>query len=341
MPVPKPQPGQSQDEFVQSCMANETMNREFPDGPQRFAVCNQAWRDRDKMVQEVLKKYYGDATGPLGTPMQSAAAKELEALIKTLPADCRTALTEAGGPLRLGFAAKVADVDENDRTEKSFVTTDSIDRDNEVLVMGGIDWKTFRKNPVVTFNHLYHELPVGRALWVQRETRNKRDGFLAKTRYTPRPEEWRDAPWLPDAVWHFVKSGDMPGKSIGFIPQEVRPPSEKEIKDRPELAGVHRIIAKCTALEYAVCTVQSNPDAVVQAIGQKAVIVPSIFLEAMGLEIPGLDDPALEKPPAGKNLLDIHPVATASSLFDYVRRRVKAAIPGIIRDEIDRLAGRR
>lgn len=46
MPIPKPTAGQSQDEFVQSCMADPVMTAEYPETPQRFAVCQAAWTNR-------------------------------------------------------------------------------------------------------------------------------------------------------------------------------------------------------------------------------------------------------------------------------------------------------
>ena len=39
MPIPKPKDGETQDEFIQRCMADETMTSEFPDEKQRYAVC--------------------------------------------------------------------------------------------------------------------------------------------------------------------------------------------------------------------------------------------------------------------------------------------------------------
>lgn len=48
MPLPKPRSGESRDDFLPRCMANSTMRDDFPDRDQRFAVCNQQWRDRNK-----------------------------------------------------------------------------------------------------------------------------------------------------------------------------------------------------------------------------------------------------------------------------------------------------
>jgi hypothetical protein len=39
MPLPSPDKGQRQGDFISSCMSSETMKREFPDHKQRLAVC--------------------------------------------------------------------------------------------------------------------------------------------------------------------------------------------------------------------------------------------------------------------------------------------------------------
>ena len=43
MPLPTPTPGQPRDAFLAACMAAPTMLAEYPDEPQRFAVCLAQW----------------------------------------------------------------------------------------------------------------------------------------------------------------------------------------------------------------------------------------------------------------------------------------------------------
>jgi len=43
MPLPTPNDGESKKDFLDRCMANPTMNDDFPDNAQRFAVCNSQW----------------------------------------------------------------------------------------------------------------------------------------------------------------------------------------------------------------------------------------------------------------------------------------------------------
>jgi len=45
MPLPKPKDGETQEQWIERCMSNETMKKEFPDNDQRIAVCHEKWRD--------------------------------------------------------------------------------------------------------------------------------------------------------------------------------------------------------------------------------------------------------------------------------------------------------
>lgn len=45
MPLPKPKANESRNDFMQRCMADNTMNKEFPNKAQRFAVCVTQYTD--------------------------------------------------------------------------------------------------------------------------------------------------------------------------------------------------------------------------------------------------------------------------------------------------------
>jgi len=53
MPLPKPNSGESQDDFMARCMASPVMNDEYPDNSQRAAVCHSQWRRRNRSMQHV------------------------------------------------------------------------------------------------------------------------------------------------------------------------------------------------------------------------------------------------------------------------------------------------
>ena len=53
MPLPTPNAGESHDDWIDRCMANPTMNREYPDTGQRRAICESQWGRRGKQSAEL------------------------------------------------------------------------------------------------------------------------------------------------------------------------------------------------------------------------------------------------------------------------------------------------
>lgn len=52
MPMPKPETGESQDDFIQRCMGDDMMRQDYPDSEQRSAVCHTQWKEREAMPSE-------------------------------------------------------------------------------------------------------------------------------------------------------------------------------------------------------------------------------------------------------------------------------------------------
>lgn len=232
-------------------------------------------------------KAFGDAVGPLGFPMASVAAKELDGIIKGLPTEVKNLGIKHLAP----SIVKQPEIDDGEHSDVSFVTTNALDRDSEVVLAAGGDWKQFKKNPVVTFAHDYTALPIGKAVWWKKDVKNGNEGWLAKTIYAAKPKGW-GSDWFPDAVWAMVSEKLLPGKSIGFIPLNYRAPEEKEIKANPSYAKARGVIDKWLVLEYAVTPVQSNPDALVQSVGKmkaKGISIDEVLKHA-GIEMPEYGD---------------------------------------------------
>lgn len=303
-----------------------------------------------------IKKYYGKAEGPLGFPMHDRTAQALDDLLKRQPKEIREQFRSVignqsvDGYCRVWKAPAATDLKPEERADVSLITTASVDRDLEVVLPQGGDLRQFRQNPVVTWAHNYHALPVGRAMWIQREKHDdpRKDGFSAKTQYTVRPEGW-GGDWFADAVWSMVQSGELRGKSIGFLPMDGRVPKEEDLKARPELAKVRFIISKWVLLEFAVAPVPSNPDALVQAAAkckQFGIALPQPMLDASGLticdDLPAISEyldaepePGPESQPAVTDLKQQN-VNTYNCLLRALRRDTA----GMVREELERARGR-
>ena len=48
MPIPKPKQDENKDDFMSRCMSNETMQNEYEDNDQRYAVCQTQWDNRNQ-----------------------------------------------------------------------------------------------------------------------------------------------------------------------------------------------------------------------------------------------------------------------------------------------------
>src|SRR5262245_12307539 len=68
MPLPTPNDGESQNDFIQRCVANPTMKNDYPDMKQRLAVCYAQEKKRDAPTddaeqQALLVELFGERGG--------------------------------------------------------------------------------------------------------------------------------------------------------------------------------------------------------------------------------------------------------------------------------------
>jgi hypothetical protein len=191
--------------------------------------------------------------------MKDAQAKLLEERLKGAPRE------EAFAFRRLRLARGLAEWQPEGRCDVSWITEESPDRAGDVVLARGMDDGHFQLNPLVTLNHNYEEPPVGRSMWRKRVQEGTLVGVKAKTYYPPRPETWADGPWPPDVAFDLVQAGLLLGKSIGFVPLQLREPTTEERKI-PALKGVRFVIEKWLLVEYACCFLPMQPNAVVEQV---------------------------------------------------------------------------
>jgi len=48
MPIPEPRKDEYQKDFIERCMGNSVMMKEYPDNKQRAAICYRQWRESKK-----------------------------------------------------------------------------------------------------------------------------------------------------------------------------------------------------------------------------------------------------------------------------------------------------
>lgn len=160
-----------------------------------------------------------------------------------------------------------------ERSMVAWITTDCVDHERDVVVSSGIDYKTFflgktpeDGNPCVLAFHDFGRWPLGRCEWVKVKNSREFNGLYAKTIFDDDPET--------EAVWRKIKSRSLRGISIGFRPPdnlqpgEWGPPTREELGRRPDWKGAERIIRRCVLLEYSVCSLPMNAQALVIAVNK-------------------------------------------------------------------------
>jgi hypothetical protein len=272
--------------------------------------------------------------GPLGFPMPDKSARVVDALLKSLPKtkDYEYRKTLVGRP--------PTELNPGERSDVSWISTESVDRMGEVVVAKGMNDAQFQLNPLVTLGHAYWMPPVGKSLWRKRVKDGDLAGVKAKTQYPSRPETWPAGDeWPPDKVLALVQAGLLQGKSIGFLPTRVHVPDVKEAGQRGWGDRVGLVIDEWLLLEYACVFLPANQDSLVEAVSKGAFDLPAELLRALGVDA-GIFARAAA-PEVGRDMA-FTPMA---EIEGAARRAVAgvdwhAVIGGFVREKIDRLRGR-
>lgn len=95
-----------------------------------------------------------------------------------------------------------------DRETYSFVgTKEVIDRDGDIVIIDGMDFKNFNNNPVVLWGHDAHSTPIGKVVGVTKDIKEKSLIFDIQFASTAKGQE----------VETLVKEGMLNATSIGFM----------------------------------------------------------------------------------------------------------------------------
>jgi len=160
-------------------------------------------------------------------------------------------------------AEKESEVDKEERSVISYISTGIKDRDGEMLLPEGVDIENYRKNPIVPFGHDYSTIPPAKNAWIKRDEK----GLIAKTVFAAnqRADEYYRA-YTEDV------GGTGPllnSFSVGFIPIEWEDTEAKALERDPSLPK--RTYNKWELLEYSLVPVPSCSEALTIAV-EKGVI---------------------------------------------------------------------
>lgn len=139
-------------------------------------------------------------------------------------------------------------------------TVEVPDRDGDVVVLDGGELDNYSKNPVMLVNHMWHELPVAKAV----EIIKKKDRIRVKFIFAPTEEGQ-----VAETLW---KNGFLNAVSIGFIPKSW---DVKETEDD--------YVFYCTRwelLEISFCSIPANQDALRTDFSERQIqIIEEKFME--------------------------------------------------------------
>lgn len=149
------------------------------------------------------------------------------------------------------FDVKAVDGEEN--TFWFTASTDSRDRQGDIIVQQG--WRTadFMKNPVILWGHNYYETPIGKAV----EIAIKPDSLDAKIQFVPESID----PFA-GKVAKLVAQGYLKTVSVGFTVYKSEPLNSDDLKQRPEMKYGQRLYGDL--LEISIVPVPANPEALNQ-----------------------------------------------------------------------------
>jgi len=149
-----------------------------------------------------------------------------------------------------------------ERAVMARISTSSVDRDGDVLVPQGCNYKNYEKNPVVFWNHDASSLPVGKATGFQKgdETIDAKVIFAARPDTLPEGEEW-----MPDTLFSLYQQGILNAFSVGLIPTETRPANDRDLQKYGECK---RVVSKWELYEFSCVPLPANQDAIALAVSK-------------------------------------------------------------------------
>jgi len=162
--------------------------------------------------------------------------------------------------VRKSYVAEKQETVAKERAVISYISTNTKDRDDEVLLPEGVILSNYTKNPKVLYGHDYRSLPIGNCAWIKPDEK----GLIAKTIFAK--NEWADQVYQACTEDVGGTGPLLKGWSVGFIPKKWEEPEIKEGKEAEDKDMPKRIYTEWELLEYSVVPIPSCPEALTLAI---------------------------------------------------------------------------
>lgn len=166
--------------------------------------------------------------------------------------------------LRKQFTSEIKqDDDEQGRKITFTITTETKDRDGDIVRSAGMDIDQFEANPVVLFAHDARRPPIARAVDISKEAKS----ISATAEFMDNDV---DTSGFSDMIFRMVRGGFLRATSIGFIPTKFEFLEEDEDDENDENPDVFfrfpgLDFIESELLEFSVVPVPANPEALIDA----------------------------------------------------------------------------
>lgn len=159
------------------------------------------------------------------------------------------------------------------------LTTDSVDRDGEVLIPQGMNTVDYDKNPVLFYNHEYDQ-PIGKVTNIKRSE----DSVTGELQFAQRPSDY-EGDFFPQFVEALVRQDIVKGVSVGFVAEDGGSRMASKA-DRAKFGPrIKRVFNKWKLLEVSIAPLPANQDALVTAVG-KGLVTPMQCKKFLGCDVP-------------------------------------------------------
>ncbi|HSR74977.1 MAG TPA: hypothetical protein VLN57_00195 [Xanthobacteraceae bacterium] len=164
----------------------------------------------------------------------------------------------------------------DERTLRFVLSTGTVDRDLDMIDPAGWRLDHYLKNPVVLWAHQATLLPIGKAI-----TTGNTDGRLTSAVQFLPSEGYGAASEFADSVYKLARDGYLAATSVGFRPIRWDFSADKDRGGDNWFPGID--YHEQELVEFSICTVPSNPDALIEPVPNGAA----------GGEAPPLPEPVL------------------------------------------------
>lgn len=150
---------------------------------------------------------------------------------------------------KINKSVEVAEESEDKRQLSFTITTDEVDRDNDIVKADGWKLDNYLKNPVVLFGHNWGGLPVGKCVSITKlENALKATVEFVSKEISP----------FAETVYQMCKQGFLKATSVGF--SVIKSDYDNERK------GFN--ITEAELLEFSIVPIPANASALIEASGK-------------------------------------------------------------------------